>query len=129
MSGREELMLECLATGMHGFVGSQFNVLGDLYNELKSAFDNGDMEKARGLQLLGASFIAMWQTSVDSGINGFKNILNVIESGVPVGDARLPSVPITPEARKNLLASLSAWCKTEGFHGWPAKAKVCRSLS
>ena len=40
LSGREDMMLESLAIGMTGFIGSQFNLAGDLFNSIRVAFEN-----------------------------------------------------------------------------------------
>eukprot|EP00467_Chlorarachnion_reptans_P019763 CAMPEP_0114516654 /NCGR_PEP_ID=MMETSP0109-20121206/17446_1 /TAXON_ID=29199 /ORGANISM="Chlorarachnion reptans, Strain CCCM449" /LENGTH=349 /DNA_ID=CAMNT_0001697063 /DNA_START=48 /DNA_END=1097 /DNA_ORIENTATION=+ len=125
MSGREDMMIECLSLGIHGFVGSQFNVVGDLFNELKAAFDRGNLTVARNLQQLGSSFIKAWQSSVESGMDGNKNVFNVMKGGVSVGPSRLPSVPISAESKANLEKNLLAWCNTNGVEGWPMRAKIC----
>ncbi|HOS73524.1 MAG TPA: dihydrodipicolinate synthase family protein [Bacteroidales bacterium] len=48
--GRDECMLPALALGCRGFVGSTYNYAAPLYHALISAFDKGDLKKARELQ-------------------------------------------------------------------------------
>lgn len=98
-SGREEMMLEALSIGVKGHVGSQFNFAGDLYNELRTSFAKegltaASQKKLRGLQLRSLSLIDAWKAPAD--VNGAKFFMTL--AGVPVGDARLPNLPVTAAA-------------------------------
>ena len=112
LGGREELMLESLAVGIRGFVGSQFNFAGDLYNSIHSLFSKAGLssdtsEELRDLQFAGTELIASWQIA-PAGMNGGKAFMNM--AGVPVGPARLPSIPIDSTSEKSLELSLQSFC-------------------
>lgn len=48
MSGREEVMVEAMAVGVKGFIGSQFNYGGDIYNAI---FHEADIAKRNAKQV------------------------------------------------------------------------------
>ena len=50
LCGRDEMMIEAITSGITGFVGSQYNMVGDLYNEIRAKMAAGDVEGARALQ-------------------------------------------------------------------------------
>jgi N-acetylneuraminate lyase len=127
-SGRDEMMVEALAVGTTGFVGSQYNMVGDLYNAIRAAFKNGDLATARALQLIANDFIERWGAAVSAGVNGFKNVFNVVPQGINVGDARLPNMPMSTADRTALTASVQAWCTGTQVKGWPANAKLCKGF-
>jgi N-acetylneuraminate lyase len=127
-SGRDELMVESLAVGIIGFVGSQYNMLGDMYNAIIAASAANDLTTARALQLLANEFISIWQ-DVSSGVNGFKYVFNVVPQGVQVGDSRLPSVPIPASDVTKLTNSIQQWCiGSHQVKGWPAQARLCKGF-
>lgn len=57
LSGRDEMLLACLATGIHGAVGSTYNYAAPLYTGILAAFAEGDIIKARELQSLACTLI------------------------------------------------------------------------
>jgi len=124
LCGRDEMMLEALAAGIKGFVGSQYNFIGDHYNRIRSAFEGGDLVAARSLQFDAIEMISVWQ-DVPSGVNGCKNIFNCATgAAVPkVGDARLPSMPIMDDAKDTLTSNLKEWCKDIG-----SETLLCKSM-
>eukprot|EP00939_MAST-03C_sp_MAST-3C-sp1_P002983 g2983.t1 len=112
LGGREEMMLEALAVGITGFVGSQFNFAGDLFNRLYNRFQTSgltseSMKEIRGLQLAGVDLIGAWQVA-PTGVNGGKVFMNL--AGVGVGPARLPSLPVDESTTKALHDSLCRYC-------------------
>lgn len=126
LGGREELMLEAMSIGIKGFVGSQFNHAGDLYNKLHSTFESEGLTKdsadmIRSLQYTGVELISVWQSAAGIGMNGNKALMNV--AGVPVGPGRLPSLPVDTNTVSTLKSSLSQFCKTHS----DLKLKVCAS--
>ena len=106
---------EGLAIGITGHVGSQFNFAGDLFNELIAKFDSQGLTKAsaheiRSLQLRALDLISAWSDATPpGGYNGCKYYMNL--AGVPVGAARLPSLPLHAEAKEALHTSFEAFCK------------------
>eukprot|EP00940_MAST-03C_sp_MAST-3C-sp2_P002731 g2731.t1 len=112
LGGREEMMLEALAIGINGFVGSQFNFAGDLFNALHDRFQKVGLttdsaKEIRDLQLSGVDLIAAWQVA-PTGVNGGKVFMNL--AGVGVGPARLPSLPVDADTKSSLLNSLCTYC-------------------
>jgi N-acetylneuraminate lyase len=137
LGGRDEMMVEALAVGVRGFVGSQYNFAAELYNGIRHRFaargaaarDDAGVS-ALDLQLAALDLLAVWQAA-PPGVDGAK-ALKVL-SGVDVGDARPPSLPVSSEFVRTLHASTLAWCakpvgaESSGmtnarFLGW------CRSL-
>eukprot|EP01062_Namystynia_karyoxenos_P033015 TRINITY_DN24302_c0_g1_i1.p1 TRINITY_DN24302_c0_g1~~TRINITY_DN24302_c0_g1_i1.p1 ORF type:complete len:366 (+),score=140.32 TRINITY_DN24302_c0_g1_i1:80-1099(+) len=108
LSGREDMMLEAVAAGIKGFVGSQFNFAGDLFNQVRQV-STANITAGRTMQLLADDLIGRWQAVAPTGVNANKNLLNVVK-GVPVGDARLPAVPIDTDTERKLLATIQEWC-------------------
>lgn len=112
LSGREEMMLEGLAAGLTGHVGSQFNFAADLYNQLRETFaakglTADSQAEIRGLQLKGIELVHAWLDAAPTGVNGAKAFQNL--AGVPVGDARLPSLPVGDGAAA-LTSAFKAFC-------------------
>ena len=111
LAGREEMMLSSLAVGVTGHVGSQFNVFGDLYNALQFAAAGGitDANSAdlRDRQLQGIAALNA-QASSNAALNVHKQFMNY--AGVPVGQARLPNLPFTPQEDFQVQANFNAFC-------------------
>ena len=114
LCGRDEMMLESLAAGITGFVGSQYNFIGDYYNMIRQAWTANNVTQARALQNTAINMISAW-SQVPSGVNGCKNVFNCAKgSAVPdVGGARLPSVPINDDTKAVLLTNVQHWCASE----------------
>jgi len=126
LSGREDMMLEGVAAGCKGFVGSQFNHAGDLYNKVRDTCMTATTspEERRKVQLIGDDLLAAWQV-VPTGVNGNKNLLNVI-GGPNVGDGRLPGVPASADDLKNLKAGIQGWCDASST---AAETLICKTLA
>ncbi|KAJ8599088.1 hypothetical protein CTAYLR_008875 [Chrysophaeum taylorii] len=110
--GREEMMLESLAIGIKGHVGSQFNFLGDLYNGVRTSFEHNGLTSVtapalRALQLRGIA--ALEAQTAPSGVNAQKRFMRY--AGVDVGDARLPYLPVTDDIDQHLSSSFSSFCE------------------
>ena len=123
LSGRDEMMIQALIAGIDGFVGSQYNFAGDMYNAIIDAFNAGDVKKARDMQLAMIDLIAAW-SDVPEGVNGCKNVLNVAPGGFAVGDARLPSIPISGGVGK-LKKGIEDWCAGIRSGGLFSSSKMC----
>ena len=50
--GHDEVLLGGLALGIKAAIGSTYNYMAPIYNEIISFFEEGDLEKARQLQTL-----------------------------------------------------------------------------
>jgi len=128
LSGREDMMLEGAAAGCVGFVGSQFNQAGDLYNKIRNTCLTATTspEERRKVQMIGDDLLEAWQTAgLATGVNGNKNLLNVI-GGPNVGDGRLPSVPASADDLKKLKAGVQGWCDASSTAG---ETLICRTLA
>jgi N-acetylneuraminate lyase len=110
--GVDEAMLQALATGARGFVGSTYNWAPQLYNELMAAYDAGDMARARSLQ---TTAVTMIDAVAAAGFLGSAKAL-MGRLGVPVGPARLPLGNPTPDAVEVMMRKLEAI----GFADWGA---------
>jgi len=126
LSGREEMMLEALSIGIKGHVGSQFNFAGDLYNGIRNTFAReGLTDKSqavlRGMQTQAVSLIDAWKNPAPVGVNGAKYYMNL--AGIPVGDARLPSLPVPSDAAKELRDALAAFCAHDDL-----SLKICQKM-
>ena len=124
LSGRDEMMLQALAAGITGFVGSQYNFAGDMYNQLIATFRAGNLTKARAMQLVLIDLIGAWN-DVSEGVDGCKNVLNVAPGGFRVGDARLPSIPISHDDLVALSSKVHAWCGEAKASGLFQSSKMC----
>lgn len=126
LCGRDEMMLEALAAGITGFVGSQYNFIGDFYNMIRNAWKSNNITLARELQMTAINMIEAW-SDVPSGVNGCKNVFNCATgSAVPkVGDARLPSMPITDDAKSTLKTNVETWCKSSTY---ASETLLCQSM-
>merc|ERR1719471_2423944 len=49
LTGRDEMLIQCLVTGIRGFIGSQYNFAGELYNGIIKEYNDGNFDKARQL--------------------------------------------------------------------------------
>ncbi len=108
--GVDEWFLGALATGARGAVGSSFNFAPKLYFDLIAAFEEGDIEKARALQLLSVKMINIIASK------GYMGSAKVIMGwhGVDLGPARLPMGNPSAAAQQELKAEL----KEIGFFDW-----------
>ncbi|HLP72113.1 MAG TPA: dihydrodipicolinate synthase family protein [Bacteroidales bacterium] len=57
--GRDECLLAALATGAKGAVGSTYNYAAPLYHALIKAFNEGDLDEARRLQMKSAGIVEL----------------------------------------------------------------------
>jgi len=92
-SGDDSLTLPVLAIGGQGTVSVSSHVVGNDMKAMINAFHSGDIQEASKLhQKLLPTFKAMFSAPSPTPL---KAVLNLI--GVPVGDVRLPLVPLTEE--------------------------------
>ncbi len=111
--GRDENMLSALVLGAKGAVGSTFNYLAPLYNELIAAYKNGDVEKARSLQQKSIDFITL--LGKYGGISTGKFYMKLL--GLDCGNFRLPVHNMSTE--EYVLFSEEA--KSLGFENFKSK--------
>jgi N-acetylneuraminate lyase len=92
--GRDECMLSALAVGCRGFVGSTYNYAAPLYHKLIKAFDSGDMETARKLQMKSIEMIRL--LGKYGGMATGKAYMRYV--GLDCGEFRSPVKNMTVEA-------------------------------
>ncbi|MBN2279315.1 MAG: dihydrodipicolinate synthase family protein [Candidatus Marinimicrobia bacterium] len=85
--GSDENLVSGLITGAKAAIGSTYNFAPRLYNEIIENFDQGNLEKARELQLLSVQLIDLL-ISKYRGQPAFKGIMKLI--GLDCGPNRLP---------------------------------------
>jgi len=47
LGGRDELLVQMLATGLKGFVGSQYNIIADLYSQIRANVEAGNLSQVQ----------------------------------------------------------------------------------
>ena len=99
LSGRDEMMIEALASGITGFVGSQYNYAGDLYNSIRFAWQKGDIKRAREIQLTAINLLGIALGTLDSAQDGPKSVMSFV---LPIGQARLPNLPVSADSMNGL---------------------------
>ncbi|KAE8294279.1 N-acetylneuraminate lyase [Larimichthys crocea] len=86
--GMDEQLIAALAMGANGAVGSTYNYIGSNMNELISAFEKGDIAKARTIQFKMQELLSFaMKLGFDLGVN--KQLMSVV-SGLCLGPPRLP---------------------------------------
>lgn len=99
LHGHDEALLTGLMLGAHGGIGTSYNLTSLLYNQVIEAFENGDIEKAKNLQLEAIKFIHV-MCDTPSVIAGIKAMMNIY--GIDCGPCRLPLRNLTKEEMKAL---------------------------
>ncbi|XP_071343689.1 N-acetylneuraminate lyase [Trachinotus anak] len=92
--GVDEQLLAALAMGASGAVGSTYNYMGRIMNNLLSEFGNGSLNKARETQFKMQEFLRYAKNfNFDLGVN---KQLMIVLSGLQLGPPRLPVMPCSP---------------------------------
>jgi len=97
--GRDECLLSALILGCKGAVGSTYNYAAPLYLKLISAYEKGDFEEARKLQMKSIEMIEL--INKYGGIATGKAYMRYI--GIDCGKFRLPVRNMTDEEYKNFI--------------------------
>ena len=106
-NGPDEMLICGLGAGADGGIGSTYNIIYPLINEIYQSFSEGNIEKAREAQKKADKIIrVILKYSV---IPVVKMVLE--ERGYEVGNASFPMVNYTEKQRKQILADL----KKAGF--------------
>jgi len=117
--GREEMMTEALSVGVKGFIGSQPNVVGDLYNAIIKAYPHGNH---LDLQMHALDFLDV-QSAVPAGVNALKIALDF--AGVEMGPARLPNIDADQATQEHVYGLLAEWCK-KGLTKFNTSFEMCK---
>ncbi len=102
--GRDECLLAALALGAQGAVGSTYNYIAPIFNELRAAYAAGDLDQARALQEKANRII---QLMIDHGGQAAGKVIASLR-GVDLGPVRAPLRPLTPAQKDLLKAALEA---------------------
>ncbi|XP_078621966.1 N-acetylneuraminate lyase-like isoform X5 [Branchiostoma floridae x Branchiostoma japonicum] len=106
MYGRDEQGLCALVMGATSFVGSTFNYAGKIYNRMRTAYDNGDLEAARKEQHMSQHFLRILSNhGMDIGLNKY---LMTMTSGIDFGPPRPPMQRRSEEELAKIKAKLQA---------------------
>ena len=118
--GIDERLIEALAVGARGAVGSTYNFAAPLYHELIAAFHRGDLESARALQRQAVELVN--SLAAIGYFGAAKALMGWL--GVPVGPARRPLDNPTPAQLAALRAQLEefpwfgpSWPHAPARHG------------
>jgi N-acetylneuraminate lyase len=93
LCGRDESLLAGLALGAIGAVGSTYNYMAPVYNEMIAAFNDGNLGMAQAAQERSRQIIDVMVRF--GGIPAAKSIMKMI--GIDCGDVRLPLAAISNE--------------------------------
>lgn len=87
LHGHDEVLLSGLTAGVRGGVGTSFNIIPQIYRKMMTAFDAGDLEYARELQLRSIEFVKI-MLKYENSVVSTKAMLNL--AGLDLGPCRLP---------------------------------------
>ncbi len=96
--GRDEMLIAALLFDAQGAVGSTYNYAAPLYHQLIQAFKNGDLTKAKDLQILSQKLVRIVQNYNE--IAAGKAILTML--GIDCGPVRPPLTNLTADDHKQL---------------------------
>ncbi len=108
LTGRDEMLIQCLVSGVKGFVGSQYNFAGELYNNIIMEYNKGDIVKARQLTLDADLLLIDVSQNMTAGRNGVKYMM--VEAGVDVGDSRPPYIKLNQQEKTMEEQNTLTWC-------------------
>lgn len=108
--GRDESLLAALALGAQGAVGSTYNYIAPVFNQLRAAFAAGDLDRARALQERANRII---QIMMDHGGQPAGKVIAGWSAGVDLGPVRAPLRSLDAAQKDRLKAALAA-------EGWSA---------
>lgn len=90
--GKDEMLLGALAMGATGGIGTTFNFIPRVYNEVIKSFEANDMIKAREWQAISQLLVTLL---IKYEFASLKFLMKL--AGVDVGPVRLPFPNMTPE--------------------------------
>lgn len=104
-SGNDDMIVPVMSLGGLGVISVVANILPEETHDLCAAFSEGNVEKARQLQLSMLDLI----NKLFIEVNPIPIKTAMRELGYPVGNLRLPLCEMEEENRKTLMAALSAY--------------------
>jgi len=101
--GYDEMFINSLPLGATGWVGSTYNHLAPLYYEIKTLFENGQMEEASELQSKAIQFVELLDSK--GGFNGVgKGFMRTL--GLDFGPSRFPHITLSDKEYKSIKQDL-----------------------
>ncbi len=100
--GRDESLLAALVLGAQGAVGSTYNYIAPLFNDLRAAFAAGDLDAARALQEKANRII---QIMIDHGGQPAGKVIASLR-GADLGPVRAPMRPLDAARTEKLRTAL-----------------------
>lgn len=94
LHGYDEILISGLVFGAVAGVGSTYNYLPDVYHGILKAMEEGNLTKARELQMKSIEIVNII-IKYGGGVRGGKAIMNLI--GIECGQCRLPVAPMSDE--------------------------------
>lgn len=108
LHGHDEILLSGLSAGATGGVGTSFNLIPELYLSIIDAYNMGEMEAARKLQMRSVEFVKL-MLKYENSVVSTKAMLRI--AGLDLGPCRLPLRNLTDGEYNALEEEL----KTLGF--------------
>lgn len=105
LHGFDEELLMGLTAGAKGAVGSTYNYLAPLYNQIIKSFEKGDLEQARAFQYQSIKFIEIL-IRYGGGVAGGKPVMKFF--GLDCGPLRAPAHNLSKEDTEQYFAELKA---------------------
>lgn len=102
--GCDEMLLSALVLGVRGAVGSTYSYAAPLYRKIIAAFDQGDLIRARALQLMSVQMINILQPF--GVLAAGKTVMSL--RGVDCGPVRPPVKVLSGDQRAKLLKTFEA---------------------
>ncbi|MEX2409871.1 MAG: dihydrodipicolinate synthase family protein [Candidatus Paceibacterota bacterium] len=103
--GSDELLICGLTLGVTSAIGSTYNYMPQIYTELMAAFNEGNLEKARELQLYSVKVVNILN-NYGGGVRAGKEIMNLL--GIECGSCRPPIRKMEVEEKTAFQRDLSA---------------------
>lgn len=122
LHGFDEELLLGLVAGAKGAVGSTYNYIAPLYNQIIQAFEEGNLDRARNLQYQSIRFIEIL-IKYGGGVAGGKPVMKMI--GLDCGSLRAPARNLTPEEFIHYEQEL----KDIGFFKWHSNGEIMKTLN
>lgn len=102
--GNDEILLAALAFGVHGAVGSTYNLIAPTFHRLIAAFHRGDLAAARAEQLKTLAFVRICASF--GYLPAAKAAMGLV--GIDCGPVRLPLHALAGEQKSRLFDALRA---------------------
>jgi N-acetylneuraminate lyase len=109
LHGFDELLLAGLALGAKGAVGSTYNYMAAHYNQIVTAFENGQIDEAREKQAISVKVVEVLLKYGGAVVAGKALMKHV---GIDCGPCRLPLKNLDEKSLKNLSDEINAIIQT-----------------